>query len=208
MNSAIAEPPIKNDIKIPDYLIKEEINGKRVAYRGFLDVMADTKDISDIIGIGGTQAFVISRILKTLFKSLINENYHILTNEIGLSLNAESHVSCDIGIFEKSILIPSKINNQYADVAPKIVMEVGINEQMINKDATITGDFHYVFTKIQALLDFGVEKIIWILPEAKRNLVATNDDKWFFLPWNTDIEILDGVTFNIAQFIENEGVEL
>lgn len=62
--------------------------------------------------------------------------------------------------------------------------------------------------KIEALLVFGVEKVIWVLSESEKVLVATNDDKWYLTSWKNDIEILEGITFNIAQFIENEGIEL
>lgn len=39
----------------------------------------------------------------------------------------------------------------------------------IEVDTTDLGETHYVFSKTQKLLNFGVKKVIWILPIQKNN---------------------------------------
>jgi Uma2 family endonuclease len=208
MNSAIAEPPIKNDIKIPDYLIKEEINGKSYAYKGYKSVLSKEKTLEEIMGSSNLQAYLVSCLLEFLFDNLSRKQYKIYTNESGVHLSHKNNLACDIAIFEKEKLFANKITKHYINIPPKVVIEVDVDIESIDHQDVFFMEMGYVSKKTEALLAFGVEKVIWILSEGKKVLVATNDNKWYLLPWNTGIEILDSVTFNIAQFIENEGVEL
>ena len=208
MNSSIAEPPINNDIKIPDYLIKEEIDGKSYAYKGYKSVLSEEKTLEEIIGSSNLQAYLVSCLLEFLFDNISRKQYKIYTNESGVHLSHKNNLACDIAIFEKEKLFANKITKHYINIPPKVVIEVDVDIESINHQDVLFMEMGYVSQKTDALLEFGVEKIIWILSESKKVLVATNDDKWYFLPWYNDIEIFDGITFNIAQFIENEGVEL
>ena len=208
MNRAIAEPPIKNDLIIPDFLIKEEINGKSYAYKGYKSVLSKEKTLEEIMGSSNLQGFLIAHIIWLLNRQLNEKLYCVYTNEIGIHLSYKNNLACDIAIFDKEKLFADKITKRYVNIPPKVVIEVDVDIESTDNQNVFFMETGYVSKKTDALLAFGVEKVIWILSEGEKVLVATNDDKWYILPWNSDIEIIDGVTFNIAQFIENEGVEL
>ncbi len=208
MNRAVAEPQIENDLKIPDFLIKEEINGKPYAYKGYKSVLSKEKTLEEIMGSSNLQAYLVSCLLEFLFDNISRKAYKIYTNESGIHLSHKNNLACDIAIFDKEKLFADKITKRYINIPPKVVIEVDVDIESVDNQNVFFMETGYVSKKTDALLAFGVEKVIWILSEGEKVLVATNDDKWYMLPWNSDIEILDGVTFNIAQFIENEGVEL
>lgn len=127
MNRAIAEPQVKNDIEIPDYLIKEEINGKPYAYRGYKSVLLKEKTLEEIMGSSNLQAFIISHIMWVLNRHLNEKLYCVYTNEVGLHIKLNSNPACDIAIFEKEKLFAHKITKHYTTVAPKVVIEVDVD---------------------------------------------------------------------------------
>jgi uncharacterized protein (DUF2164 family) len=56
------------------------------------------------------------------------------------------------------------------------------------------------------LLDFGVEKVLWIFTKHQKVMVAIKDQDWLTKNWNQEIELLDGEYFNIGKFLADEGV--
>ncbi len=208
MNIAIAEPPIKNELIIPNYLIKEEINGKPYAYKGYKSVLSNEKKLEEIMGCSTLQAFIIDYILKSLYRQLADGLYYIHTNESGLHLKHRSNVSCDIVIYEKATFSPSKINKHYSTVAPKVVIEVDVDIDLQEDTIVFSNNYKYIREKIDALFAFGVEKVIWVLSDSKQIIVATPSEDWRFVDWNKDILIIDDVYFNIGKFFEKEGIEL
>jgi hypothetical protein len=47
--------------------------------------------------------------------------------------------------------------------------------------------------------------VLWILTKPKKVLIAQGDI-YEFLDWDNDIELLEGVHFNIAKYLAEEGV--
>jgi hypothetical protein len=121
-----------------------------------------------------------------------------MTNEQGLHLENKSNLSADIAIFETSKLPLKAADKYYASVAPKIQIEVDV-------DADIE-DFElpeaYINLKTDKFLAFGVEKVIWILSESKKVMIATKDENWQITNWHKEIEITEGLYFNIGQYLQ------
>ncbi|TAG69506.1 MAG: Uma2 family endonuclease, partial [Runella slithyformis] len=97
---------------------------------------------------------------------------------------------------------PSKITVKYADVPALIDVEVDVKVDLSRKK-----DFDYVMRKTQKLLDFGTQKVVWIFTETQKVMVAQVNEPWLTYDWSRDIALLDGVTFNIGQYLADEGVE-
>ncbi len=56
--------------------------------------------------------------------------------------------------------------------------------------------------KTDQLLDFGVEKVIWIFTDSEKVMVAQKDQNWQLLHWNKDVHVFDNASLNIAELIE------
>lgn len=197
---SVRPPKLK---EIPEALVYEIIDGRKLYYKGYKDVLSKKKKIEDIMGASGLQSFIIQYILRMLFTKVNPDIYYFLTNEIGTHLSKNTNLSGDIYIFEKSKLPASKINVHYLDIPPKIAIEIDIRINLSDDK-----DFEYTFTKTQKLLDFGVEKVIWIFSKMHKVVVATKDEDWIVRDWNKDIELLDSHLFNIGEYLKNEGVEV
>ena len=198
----VAKPKQRNKVKpIPESLIYEIIDGMPLYYEGYKDVLTNKKTSEEIMGASGLQSYIIYYLLKVLYAKLDDRKYIFLTNEIGTHIDKNNNLSGDIYIYEKTKLPPEKINTKYVDIAPKIAVEIDIRIDLSDEK-----DFGYVFTKTHKLLDFGVEKVLWIFTKHQKVMVATKDQDWLTKNWNQEIELLDGEYFNIGKFLADEGI--
>ena len=189
---------------IPTYLIKEMINGIPFYYKGFRHVLNQTKTKTDIMGDSGLQAFIKKYIFTLLVQHLDASKYDCFMGEMGAHLDHQSNLSLDLTVFDRSVLTADKITTKYVDVPPKIVVEVDVNIELSNPNAHTFDEF--VLRKVRKLHQFGTEKVIWIFSKSQTIIVATSDNKWNVLGWDKEIELLEGIQFNIAQHLEERGI--
>lgn len=192
--------------EIPSYLIYEVLDGKPVYYKGYRDVLAKTKTLEEIMGSSVLQSVIIDYLLRACYAVFDASVFRILTNELGSHLSNKNNLSNDIAIFEKSLLTPKKITTKYANVPAKIVFEVDLDGELGLEEAFT--EHEYIHTKVQKMLDFGVEKVFWITTKTQKVLLATPGQNWEIIDWNKDIELFRGHTFNIGQYLKDEGIEL
>lgn len=187
--------------KVPAYLIKEVLNGIPIYYKGYKAVLRKEKTLESIMGSSGLQSLIVSYIYKLLVRQLSDDMYHILTGETGLHLELNDNLSGDIVLFEYDKLPLSNIDTHYLNVPPKIDIEVDVSI-----DTTDFTEQTYIHQKTDRLLSWGVEKVIWVLSASKKVIVAEQGKDWLLIDWSKDIEIIDGVKFNISQYLEKSGV--
>ena len=87
--------------KVPDVLVYEEMDGKSIYYRGYRDVLAKQKKPEDIMGCSDVQGIIVSTVLRFLFRELPEDQYEIITNEVGLHLERGNNLSSDIVIYQR-----------------------------------------------------------------------------------------------------------
>jgi Uma2 family endonuclease len=186
--------------QISPALIYEIMDGKPIYYKGYRDVLTKEKTIEEIMGSSGLQSIIIEYILMVLYRSMDTNYYRILTNELGLHLNRRNNLSGDIAIYEKSVLPTKLIDKHYVKIAPKIQIEVDITASVEKFDSPED----YMYQKTQKLLDFGTEKVIWILSNSKKVLIATSNENWQTIDWNKDINVINGINFCIGKYLREE----
>ncbi len=191
----------KPRLKVPDYLVYELIDGKPIYYKGYREVMSGEKTFSEIMGSSLLQSLIVGYVQRVLFKELSEDEYTVLASETGIHLDRRNNLAGDVLIFDNATLPIETINTFYAQVPPKIVIEVDITA-----DPTDITPTNYIFQKTQKLLSFGVEKVIWITTDSKKVTVATaGNDDWLIKDWHKDIEVMNGVSFNIGQYLTQKG---
>ncbi len=117
-----AKTPILN---IPAALIRERVGGIDFYYKNYHAVLNQEKTLEDIMGSSGLQAYVIATIIEFLNDKINRKLYKVLSNEVGLHISKNQNLSADIAIYEKSKL-KDKLDNQYLEIAPKVVLEVDV----------------------------------------------------------------------------------
>lgn len=201
---ALAKTDKSRPRKIPASLVKETIDGIPFYYSGYRSVLNRTKKLEDIMADSGLQSFIKSWLLELLVSQMDRSKYRAFAGELGNHFDHRNNLALDVSIFEKSVLTADKINIKYVDVAPKVVVEVDVRVELEDRNANIFTDF--VLRKVRKLHSVGTEKIIWIFTRSKTVIVARPGSTWEVLDWNQDIELLDGITFNVARHLEEEGI--
>ena len=76
----------------------------------------------------------------------------------------------------------------------------------VKVDTSSTFEADYVHKKIQNLLDYGTERVIWIFYESEKIIIAEQEKDWVTTNWSRDIEILDGCYLNLKREWERQGL--
>jgi Uma2 family endonuclease len=187
--------------KIPPHLIYEEMNGKPLYYKGYKAVLSGKKNLSEIMGCSSLQSVLVYVLGLFIGNNLNRKKYQVASNEAGLHLSLNENLASDIAIFEKDKIV---LDDKYFTVAPKVVIEVDIKIDLAETEWN--NEIEYLLDKSQKLLDFGVERIIWITTKAKKIFVITPSDKWYVVNYQEDILVLDDCILNIARLLEEEGI--
>ncbi|MBK9015031.1 MAG: Uma2 family endonuclease [Saprospiraceae bacterium] len=201
MESAIASSSPVSKKKIPAYLIKEEFDGIPLYYKGYREVLSGKKTLEDIMPSSSIHSVVLFYLVMLIGKKLDEEKYWLLGAEVGLKTTSKIKAGLDIAIFEKSVLTPDLITRHFANVPPKVVIEVDVD---IESD--IMTPMELIQYRTKNLHGSGVEKIIWIFTLSKMILVAENGKDWSMFDWDREVEVIDGITFNVAQYLKNKGI--
>ncbi len=183
--------------EIPKVLIYEEVASKPIYYRGYQQVLQGLQKPEEIMGSSKIQSLIISRIMRFFFQAVPQDQYEIFTNEFGLHLKKGYNRACDIAIYEKTTLEKVEFDDKYMHLPPKIVLEVDTKAD--TEDYTTAMDYYY--QKTQELLDFGVEKVIWLITESRKTNVATPHIDWVIKDWNQEIELWEGLSLNLERLV-------
>ena len=187
--------------KVPSYLVKEILDDMPVFYKGYKAVLRKEKTLEDVTGASGLQIFIVRYLFRLLDRNLDDNLFYVFTGEGGLHLSKGTNLSGDVLVFDKQILTPDLIDTHYLNIPPLIDIEIDVEI-----DNTTFSDFDYIQRKTDNLLKFGTQKIIWILTKTQKIIVAEPNKDWLMIDWQKDVEITNGITFNVPQYLKKEGV--
>ncbi len=190
--------------EVPDVLVYEEMDGKPIYYRGYRDVLTNQKKPEDIMGCSDVQGIIVSTVLRFLFRELPEEQYKIITNEIGLHLERGNNLSSDIAIYQKSTLQRTPLKNKYFDIPPLVAIEIDTKADTTNFNTPAD----YYHTKTEKLFAFGVKQIVWLFSANRKVTVAYPQQDWITKDWDKPITILNQYRFSVAELIKKGGIEL
>lgn len=193
---------VNEEHTIPTYLIKEEIDGIPYYYKGYKSVLAKKKTIEDIIGASGLQSLLVEVLMKFMFLNLDNTKYRFFTNEVGGHLKKGTNLSFDLAIFSKEVLTIDKINEHYVSVPPEAVIEIDVKIELENQIA-----MDYITAKTDKLLEYGCQKVLWVLSKSEKVIIATPDSEWQIINWDKNISFLEDTILNIGELLEAEGMK-
>ena len=151
-------PAIISPKSIPESLVYEMIDGKILYRKGYKQVLAGKKTVEEIMGASSLQSLVASYVAKVLFEFIDEDIYFILINEAGINLDHKNNIANDLAIYDQAVLKPSMISTKYTDVPPKIAIEIEVKTGY-----EYLTELGYIYKKNQKLLNFGFEKVIWII---------------------------------------------
>ena len=187
---------------IPATLLHEELNGQKLYRKGSLDVLAGTKTYREIMGSSSLQALLVS-LLHAEISKLLAEEYIALVSEPGLHIAHNSNIANDIAIFQLTQI--ERFTKKYLSVPPGYVIEVDVKIEIDLSEYGTPED--YIFHKTQAMLDFGVGRVIWVTTEGTRKiLIAEPGQDWRVTNWESIIEFAPNCRFSLQELLQRRGL--
>ena len=202
MPSLAATKKVTAPTAIPSALIYEIMDGKPIYFSGYRDVLNGNKTIEEIMATGKKQSLMLNAIQGHLWRTHTGTALTIMTGEIGIHISNRLNFSCDLVVFEDATLATLDINQNYFEVPPKIIVEVDLQA-----DPTSININQYILKKTRKLLQFGVEKVIWVFSDPPLVSVATSQGSWTIHEWDNPIEILDGHFVNLADLFKQKNIK-
>jgi hypothetical protein len=190
---------------IPEYLVRETIDGVAFYYKGYKEVLNKKKTLEDIMGDSGLQSIIKAYLMKLFAQHLDWDIYQPVCGEVGSHIDHRSNLALDVAIYDNSILTPDKITVKYIDVNPKIVIEIDVRVTL--EDTSIDLFDPYIIAKAKKLMAFGTERIIWVFTRSNTIIVAKPGNSWEVFQLNDDVLLLDGISMNIGQYLQSKGIE-
>ncbi len=197
-------PSIQEKIAvIPEYLIYEMDEGKPIYYRGYQEVIAQTKKAEQVMGSGLLQALLVE-LIKDYLKSLLGRKYVVLAHELGLQFAKKSWRNADIAVFRKKDLLKAPISDKYANFPPLLVIEIDTKAAL--EDLSYPEQYYH--RKTDQLLDFGVHQVLWVFTSSEKFMICQKDKRWETGNWTEDVDLFPDLKLNVkgllAAFLEEE----
>jgi Uma2 family endonuclease len=176
------------------------LNGRPLYRKGYKNALNKKLNPENIIGSSSLQSTLVTFLSSYLFYQL-DENYLVASNEAGLHLEINENLSNDIAIYWADEV--KELNDKYFNIPPRIVVEVDVKielEEFITKE-------EYVFEKTARLLDFGVEKVIWILSKTHKIVIAEKANRnWIVTDWLQEIEVNTDCKFVLNDLLKSKKI--
>ncbi len=184
---------------IPEELIYEMRRGKPIYYRDYTKVLTHAKCLDEVKASTFLQGFLAAAIVGMLGSRLNMRQYAVMTNQAGFEFAPKSWRLLDIGIFEKKALKKELLSTKYVKTPPKVVIEVDTKADLKNYGDILS----YLTEKTEDLLSSGVEKVIWILTDSRKVVVAEQGQTWLLEKWTDHIPVVDDVSICVEELVNS-----
>ncbi|HWV30534.1 MAG TPA: hypothetical protein VN038_12810 [Dyadobacter sp.] len=186
---------------IPASLIFEELDGRPLYRKGYKKVLENRLSPEEVMGCSFLQALIARIISSYLGQMLQSYGYWVLTNEPGLHVSHGNNLTNDVAVFDKA-LIKNVFSKNYPDVPPKIAIEIDVKIE--------AGQFpspeDYFFRKSEKMIEFGTERVIWVLTENRKIMVMDQSREWSVYEWDEMVPVFDQYQFCLNDLLKEEGV--
>ena len=198
MVQIIKDIPPEEIIRIPAYLVRDEIEDFAYPYKGWELVLSEEKTFEDIMGSSVLQSFILELMEIYFFTEFPNrKQYRFLGNELGSNLSKNVNLSYGKALFAKADLPKKDLQLKYTNLAPKVVIEVDVKVDTMKKS-----ELHYIHQKVEKMFGHGVERVIWIFSDPNQIFLFEPNQAARYVPWDTDVEFTDGHYFNLQQLYD------
>ncbi len=183
--------------KIAESLIYEMVDGNPIYYHGYRDVLKGRKNAEAVMGSSYLQSLMVANLVYFLKRDLPKE-FVVLTNELGVLFSKNNWRAADIAIVSKEALKKQENEEGYLTVPPQVVIEIDTKAALEDIPEPVS----YFHKKTDQLLQFGVEKVIWIFTKSEKVMVAEQGRPWLTFSWTDRIHILNGIELSVEELAQ------
>ncbi len=185
---------------IPEQLVYERTEQGPIYYCGYREYLDGSQTLEEIVGSSILQSFLVTRMAYFISSSL-PKKYWALASELGIQLAKGKYRAADIAIVRRDEMKKVKDKRKYLGFPPEVVVEVDIKADL-ETDEGLRDSLGYVNQKTKELFKFGVKKVIWVLTDTEKVVVAEINQPWTFVDWDQDILVLDKCYVNVKAIVD------
>lgn len=186
---------------IPASLIFEELDGRPLYRKGYKKVLENKLSPEEVMGCSFIQGLIMRIVSTCISQMLKGMQYWVVSGETGLHISHGNNLANDVAVFDKA-LIKNTFSKSYPDVPPKIAIEVDVK---IEADQFPSPE-EYISRKSEKMIEFGTERVIWILTESRKIMVIGQSREWTVYEWEEMIPVFDQYQFCLNDLLKQEGV--
>ena len=191
------EPTVQT---IPESLVYEITDQGPIYYKGYEEYLDGTKTLEEIMGSSILQSFVVTDLVYSLISG-ISKEYKVLSSKLGIQLAKGKHRSADIAIVRRDQITKVKDKRKYLGFPPEAVIEVDIKADLKTVEG-MPDSLGYINEKTEELFRFGVKKVIWVLTDTEKVIVAEAGHAWMFIDWHEDIPVIEDCRVNVKAIVD------
>ena len=139
------------------------------------------------------------------FNQNLPDNYLYGLGELGLRISNKTNFAADITIYREDRLKVIFHSVKYEQTPPNVIIEIDIK---IDESDYSQNEEEYFHKKTEKLLQWGVEKVIWVFSSSRRVLIADNLQKWEFNSWDIPFNVIDDIEMNVWELMFKSGFEV
>jgi Uma2 family endonuclease len=196
---------LRSSRKIPEILVYEILEGRKIYYKGYKDVLKGLKTPEEIFNKISFRAVIVQYFMGLLIKNFDESIYWFFSGESGVHIDHRNNIAHDVAVYSLDILPPNAINVKYPEVPAEFVVEIDVKA-----DLSDPKDFGYVQRKTNKIIEFGTKKVIWIFTDTQKVLIAEPSKyaAWQIYDWDVSLELSDGVMFNVKEYLLKKGITI
>ncbi len=188
---------------IPPAFIYEMLDGKPIYYKGTHEAIRQKLSPESVAGTVRRQAYLLDLINSLFHHSLDKKQYRSASGGVGIQLERQSFVASDIVIYraddrDKMFL------DEFFDFPPTVAIQMGTKAELADFDDPM----NYFMDKTNRLLNFGVEKVLWIFTKSQKIWLAQPGKNWETMGWEQTVEVLPGCNLNLLKLLEEDDTTL
>jgi len=191
MAVAVKEKTDERRERLLRLLTYEVVDGKPIYYRGYKEVLEGKKHPEEIMGSSALQWYLLRSLVKRLFH-LEDKGYILAFGEVGLHISKGKNRSLDIALFRAGDVKP---NTRYSSYPPVLVVEIDVK-------AHVEDVLEYMLNKVEELLNFGTDKVVWIFTKPKKVFVFEKGKRPTIYDWDEEVELLEGVKVRLSDLLK------
>lgn len=184
---------------IPDQLVYEVTDQGPIYYQGYREYLDGTKTLEEIMGSSILQSSLVTDLVYAL--SALSKEYRVLSSELGIQLARGKYRAADIAIVRRDAMKKVKDKRKYLGFAPEVVIEVDIKAELETIDG-LKDSLGYIDKKTKELFQFGVKKVIWVLTDTEKVVIAEAGQTWTLVDWDKDITVLEDCSVNVKAVVD------
>ena len=165
-------------------LTYELVNGQPVLYRGHQSVRRGQKTLNELYLVSPQQQQFLSALCFNLHADFGQEYFILSNSQLRLQMDERNYRAIDVAVVKKNT--KKTLDSEVLHQAPEFIFLVGTRASLFD----LPHPFSYYHQKAQDLLNFGVQKVVWLFPEKQQLMVAsTSRKRWPLQDWNRPVEL-------------------